>query len=450
MTRLAAVPLVAAWCIAAAFLGAVVAWNAPAAFGLLAAGVWIANAHRPGWLIALTGVTLPMTPVFVVPIAGAVAPVADLLAVAAMLALVLSGSLGLVVSIRAARPVLAIGAVYVAAAWWVTRGNVDGLEGWITLLQRVELLLLWPVFGAALWLSGRLALFLKAFLVGCALVAVPWYFSPGADYVLGMQKNASAGYLACAVIIVLLWTALATPRRLLLLGLYAGALIFTGSRGSILGGVAGCAVALLFVTNWRRIIGLALAGAAAAAAALAVMPAEARDRILSRSATGRTNIEIRGIFRRDALLQWQANPDGVGVGLYRQFLPELQAVETFDPHNPWVLALAEGGWLLFGAFTFFTAGLLLLAFTAARRVPGVGHLALCVQVSILAHVYFDVYWVRGTPVPGLLLVGVAAAALLATREGSGGAAGGSVAPVSDGIDNVSERSAVGKVSPNAR
>lgn len=402
---------VAAALVVGSLVGLVVGVSPLAAviLAVLVAGALLLS--RPAFWVAAVGVALPMTPVLVIEAGVAVVPIVDILALVGILSFALNGGRVFVSTSRAVLAGLVLVVPYLALGYLVTRSHVEaGVEGWITYVQRVELLLLWLFFGALIYLRGHLDRFLRGFLIGATVVAAAWYVHPGADSAFGMQKNASGGYLACAVIILVLLQVKGW-RLVLQGGFIVGALVLTGSRGSLLGMVAGVAIAGLFVTNWKRVLGLAAVAAGAAGLALALLPQVAVDRILSRSQSGRLNIEIRDVFRRDALEQWHAHPDGLGVGGYHQFLPELQAVQTFDPHNAWILALVEGGAPLLAAFLFFTAGSLVLALRTTRVERLVGQLALCVQASIFTHVYFDVYWVRGTPVPGILLTGACAAAL---------------------------------------
>ena len=69
-----------------------------------------------------------------------------------------------------------------------------------------------------------------------------------------------------------------------------------------------------------------------------------------------------------------------------------------------LLQAAEGGYLLAASFVLLIAGSFLALFRM-RRID-VAAVAAGVLLSTVAHGLVDVYWVRGTPVLGWLLVGM--------------------------------------------
>ncbi|NKZ93669.1 hypothetical protein GS966_28365 [Rhodococcus hoagii] len=135
------------------------------------------------------------------------------------------------------------------------------------------------------------------------------------------------------------------------------------------------------------------------------------------------NSRIREVFVDDAMYQFHQAPwSGVGVGNYEQITASLSRVDTHDPHNVFVLALVEGGYPLGVAFALLCVGTLI--WLLRRRKTTLVALALVVQISTLAHAYVDVYWVRGTPVVGWMLIGAAAASTYSwqrSRRDGGGA-----------------------------
>jgi O-antigen ligase len=222
-----------------------------------------------------------------------------------------------------------------------------------------------------------------------------------------MQKNPSGGFIAASILIMLL-SNMRNLYRLPLLALLGAGLVATGSRGSILG----LAVALVFVavfrSQWKRTLiplGLVLVGGVVAFLSL---PNDMRARLLSQGESASYNINIRGTFIADALQHFHAHPwYGIGVGNYAQTDSALSNVATQDPHNVYALTLAEGGYPLLVAFALLTIGTAVwLLITRPKNTMVI--LAVSVQIGILVHTAVDVYWVRGTPSIGWLLIGMAA------------------------------------------
>ncbi|UZJ24952.1 hypothetical protein RHODO2019_00050 [Rhodococcus antarcticus] len=87
-----------------------------------------------------------------------------------------------------------------------------------------------------------------------------------------------------------------------------------------------------------------------------------------------------------------------------------------DPHQVLYFQLAEGGVVLLVGFLVLVAVTLWVALRSAGRTP-LAVAALAVQISTLVHALGDVYWVRGTPTMGFLLVGVSLAVVALDRQG---------------------------------
>jgi len=372
---------------------------------------------RPGVFIALTGLTIPVAPIAILPFGDFVIPMCDILAIAAIASLFAvrhkesmkpwasarkTGILRPVVpGILLALPYSIVAAVNTAVTY------PGDAQSFAVILQRAEIVLVWLVFGAIVWRSGRIRTFLIAFVSATVLLSAFWMATPGEGDVYGLQKNSSGGYIASAILVVML-ARVPNRLRIPLLIILTGGLVSTGSRGSMLGLVAALAV-MMFVGRDRKkfVIPFLIAATAGVAAAL-VLPADMLARLFSANAAGQFNTDIRGLFIQDALTQWAWSPwTGVGVGNYQQRTEGLLQVKTFDPHNAYVLALTEGGYFLLAAFVLLIAGTLVWLLTKPKS--GLVILAIGVQVSTLAHAYVDVYWVRGTPVMGWFLIGAAAA-----------------------------------------
>lgn len=307
---------------------------------------------------------------------------------------------------RLAAPIISFSSVYffVAVLNSVIQGH--GASTYLDIVQRLQLTILWTIVGIFLYRQRQIKLFLVAFVASSALLSVVWVATPGVGAVLGVQKNPSGGFIAAAVIIAMVANIRPTARILLIL-ILVGGLISTGSRGSMLGLAVGILCLSVFRNQWRKVVIPCLLAIFGAAVTLRFLPPEVADRIFSESSSGIYNIRIREIFVQDALEKFEAAPySGVGVGNYVQSHPMLQRVETLDPHNVYALTLAEGGYPLFAGFVIMAFGSLI--YIALHRSP-YAPLAIAIQVSILAHAYVDLYWVRGTPAMGWLLVGVAIA-----------------------------------------
>lgn len=386
-----------------------------AVIGLLTLGIFL-----PTWRlwVALAGVTLPFSAPLVISGGGVGAALADVFAMVAIVSFTVAnrasvGDRPLGDAIKAISAPLSFAAVYLAVAAAQTLTLHYSLESVASLLQRVELIVVWLLLGALAFRADRGRVFLGGFMVGAFVLAGAWFTAIGTAGALGVQKNPSGSVIVVAILIVL--TRWKSAWRLPALIFLAGALLATGSRGSIVSlAVAGVVVLLLSRSMKTLVVGI-LGLSAAAWAGWSVLPGEQRARLLSESADGRYNADIRDVFVQDALNQWRAHPwTGVGVGRYRQQLSELQRVLTLDPHNVYALTLAEGGWPLFAAFLVMAGGQLIWL-GLRRRADSMVVLALGAGVATFVHSYVDVFWVRGTPAMFWVLAGMAGAAIAISR-----------------------------------
>ena len=162
----------------------------------------------------------------------------------------------------------------------------------------------------------------------------------------------------------------------------------------------------------RRGLWVVLAGLLA----FALMPASVQDRFTNFSATASTlsgnyvpgsyALYIRQQYTHDAHLIIDAHRwTGVGVGNYLTGDPN-QLTETTDPHDVLLLQAAEGGYGFAAAFVLLVLGTV-LALRRLGRTVELAPVAAAVLLSTVAHGLVDIYWVRGTPVLGWLLVGMA-------------------------------------------
>jgi hypothetical protein len=271
--------------------------------------------------------------------------------------------------------------------------------------QRFELFLVPLVVGAFVALRGGHTRVLQAYVLGTTALAIIWPI-----HAFGMQKNPVGQMIADAIIVLVGVKAL---RRLLVcLPLLVIGLFLTQSRGALLAALVGFVV--LAIASGTRPGGfLARRGLALVVlvlVAFAFMPASVKDRVTSLSASpnapGAYAVQIRQRYAHDAGRIISAHPwSGIGVGNYLAGDPA-QATQTSDPHDVVLLEAAEGGYGFAASFVILVLG---SAFALSRlpRAVAIAPAAIAVLLATVTHGLGDIYWVRGTPVLGWLLVGMA-------------------------------------------
>jgi hypothetical protein len=121
--------------------------------------------------------------------------------------------------------------------------------------------------------------------------------------------------------------------------------------------------------------------------------------------SGAYNIDVRFQYARDAEQLIAAHPwTGIGVGNYLAG-DAASGTQTTDPHDVILLEAAEGGYGFAASFVLLIGGAA-FALRRLRRVE-LAPAAVAVLLATAAHGLVDVYWVRGTPVLGFLVVGMA-------------------------------------------
>ena len=200
-------------------------------------------------------------------------------------------------------------------------------------------------------------------------------------------------------------------------------LIHIASRGSVLALVVGAVVLVVFQREhtgrvWRRLIPLIIIGVIA----FLVAPASIRDRLTTFSSGTQTRAQyaltIRQHYAHDAHRIIRAHPwTGVGIGNYEKadlaLIPP--PIDTSaDPHEVILLEEAEGGYGLAVAFLILVVGSFAVLWRMRRTE--LAPVTAAVLIGGFAHGLVDVYWVRGTPVLGWLLVGMVCAQFLRQRE----------------------------------
>ena len=284
-----------------------------------------------------------------------------------------------------------------------------GLGSAVKSFQRLELFVLPLLVGAFIALRRDHMLVLRAYVVVTTVLAVAWPVLNSHGLSGQFQKNPTGQLIAGAILLVI---AVPHLRRLLVcMPVLVVGLALTASRGAILGLAVGLVVLSVMHAgrNRRIVIARMLVIVLTAAVAYQYLPSGITARLTNlSSATGTAGayaIDIRSEYAHDAEKLIAAHPlTGVGVGNYVAGTADL-GTQTTDPHDVVLLEAAEGGYLFAASFILLIGGAA-FALWRLRRVE-LAAAAVAVLLATAAHGLVDVYWVRGTPVLGFLLVGMA-------------------------------------------
>jgi O-antigen ligase len=191
-------------------------------------------------------------------------------------------------------------------------------------------------------------------------------------------------------------------------------LIFSQSRGAILAAVVGVVVILLMQKlSSQQLLGRALPILLLAGVVFLFAPTSLRQRLTTLTPGTQSSaayaLTLRQQAWHDARAIAAAHPwTGVGIGDYgaadAAVDPNNQAQ---DPQDVILLQQAEGGYPLAVAFILLIGGTL-VALWRMRQVE-LAAAAAGVIVATAAHGLVDVYWVRGTPLLGWLMLGMVCA-----------------------------------------
>jgi O-antigen ligase len=254
---------------------------------------------------------------------------------------------------------------------------------------------------------------LQAYVVATTVLAVVWPV-----YHLNVDKNPAGQMIANAILLLVGVRALRRLWPCLLL--LAPGLILTVSRGAIGGAVIGVMVILVLQrARGRPLLTRVLPVAFVALGAFALAPPDVQSRVTTlhagKSTPGEYAIYVRERLAKDAHEIVDAHPwTGVGIGNYYAANSAISRTPVLDPHQVLLQQEAEGGYIFGAAFVFLVAGTM-LALRRMRQVD-VGAAAAGVLIATVAHGLVDVYWVRGTPILGWLLVGMACGGLMRLRN----------------------------------
>jgi hypothetical protein len=310
--------------------------------------------------------------------------------------------------LRALRPV---GFPFVQYGWLilVLLAFHPGFGSVVKSFQRFELFGLPLLAGAYIALRREHMLVLRAYVLTTTLLAVIWPVLNAHGLDGQLPKNTTGQLIACAI---LLLVAVPGLRRLLpCLPVLVVGLALTESRGSLLAVVVG--VAVLSVTlggrSRRMLVVRTVMIVATGLMLFLALPSADTARLTSftgaAGTSGAYNIQIRFDYAHDAEQIIAAHPwTGIGVGSYLAG-DVARGTETTDPHDVILLEAAEGGYLFAASFVLMIAGAA-AALWRLRRVE-LAPAAAAVLLATVAHGLVDIFWVRGLPVLGFLLVGMA-------------------------------------------
>jgi hypothetical protein len=367
---------------------------------------------RPVILLILLGLAIPVTSSLTGGRGGFNLSFSDLLLVSVG-AIVLSEAAvnGSSLLIHALRPVVVPVALYGMFMLILLPLHFGGGEVAKT-MQRFELFGLPLVVGAYAAHKGRHMYLLKAYIVAATILAVVWQIDS-----FGMQKNPVGQMIANAVVLLI---AVRPLRRLMpCVVVLAPGLLLTGSRGAILALGVSVVVLLAFQhARARLVLTRFLPLALVLVLAIPFLPAALQSRLTTFSGNRVTNsgysIYVRSQLSQEARSIIDAHPIvGVGVGNFGA-ANSTNPLPVQDPHEVLLLQAAEGGWGFAACFVVLIVGSSIALFRM-RRLE-LAPVAAAVLVGTAVHGLVDVYWVRGTPLLGWLLVGMAFGSLREARE----------------------------------
>ena len=279
--------------------------------------------------------------------------------------------------------------------------------------QRYELFLLPLIVGAFAAISDQHLVVLRAYVLAATALAIVWPFAQSIG-----QKNPVGQMIGNAILVLI---AIPSLRKLFpcLLILVPG-LLYTESRGAIGATIVGVVVISIFTGHAARLVRRRIVLLAAlAVVAFMLMPSSLRTRVTTLSAGTNTpaayDLKIRQQLSADARAIIARHPwVGVGVGNY-QNADANSKLPSNDPHEVLLLQAAEGGYVLAVSFVLLVLGSAVALFTKMRRIP-LAAAAAAVLLATAVHGLVDVYWVRGTPLLGWLLVGMACGEFARQRQ----------------------------------
>jgi membrane-bound metal-dependent hydrolase YbcI (DUF457 family) len=293
-----------------------------------------------------------------------------------------------------------------------------GLKSTLKSVQRLELYALPVLVGAYLAYHGKHTLLLRGYVLSATVMSVAWPILNSHGLAGQLQKNPVGGFIGSALLLVIAAPQLrrywpCVPVLLAGLGL-------TASRGAVLALAVGLIVILLMRSGTQRrgvLAAQVTALVAIGGVTFALLPGSVTSRLTNFSTTTSISSVVasggqktdwatyyHAQYADDALRLIAAHPlTGVGVGNYYAGTAA-QGTETTDPHDVILLEAAEGGYLFAVSFVLLIFGVAFILWRMRRSELAVA--AAAVLLATAAHGLVDVYWVRGAPVLGWLLVGM--------------------------------------------
>lgn len=384
---------------------------------LLVVCVWLITHRRA--LAVLLGATLP----FPASLVGHSANIAasDIMLVLLFGLLVVDFVVGIDTDIwRHLRPLLI--AAFAYTAWMlVVLARHLSVEDLAQSVQRVELYLIPAAIGIKLARSKQVTALLRGYLVAATVLAALYPLTSTASSGAGVNKNPAGQFIANAILLVI---ALPALRRTFIwcVPILTLGLLWTQSRGSILAVAVGIIVLVLLSPGRERRRYLLMTGpiVLVALGAFALLPEEAKERNTDFSASSGTaaarSIEYRQQYADEAWQMIRAEPVfGVGIGGYQRGLPEIVRPTSSDPHQLLLLITAEGGYVMTVGFFILVLGAFTICWWHRRSMYA--PVACAITAATVGHGLVDVYWVRGTPIMGWLMMGFVLGSVSLDRGG---------------------------------
>jgi hypothetical protein len=285
-------------------------------------------------------------------------------------------------------------------------------------VQTYQLFLVPLVVGAVVLTRSQARVGIWLFVAASVGLALTWITTNGQGLPLSGNKNPAGQFLANAAILVLALAPGWRSRLSLLVTLGVG-IVFTQSRGALLGAGVGIALVLLLrgLGSWRRTLAVVLPLVVLVVVGYQLLPEDvlARSTDFSTATPGTSlgdvtaaqrSVQIRETYSEQGWALVDEYPVfGVGPGNYQTGTIGTDSF-TQDPHN---LVIRTAGDLGLPGLASFAVMVLGTAYVAFRRrsINPYAAVAIAVQAAVLVHGLVDVYWVRGTPVLPWLLLGLA-------------------------------------------
>jgi hypothetical protein len=306
------------------------------------------------------------------------------------------------------------------------------LHSAVNTIQYAELTGFAIVVGAAVLTPKTAKWAMTGFVAIACVTAAIWTVHAGAFSV--DNKNPAGQFMVDALLLSLIvvpkWRWRAPIVLLLILGT-----LHTESRGAVLGAGLGGLVLLAFrgLGTWKRTTAAIVPLVLACLIGYNFVPNSLQERVRSTFSSDKVapgavqagvvagdlssndySVQIRTVYRQQGIALVKQHPLlGVGVGNYLTG-EAVDGTLTDDPHDVLLLDAGEGGLPDLAFFVVMVAGTAFILLRRRRTSPWAGP-ALALQAAILTHGLVDVYWVRGTPVMGWLLIGMALNPMLNTK-----------------------------------